>query len=481
MIDKFEVSEFAKALTLTTEVVEKDYVLSWILAGINNNFQLEKEWIFKGGTCLKKCYFETYRFSEDLDFTISDEAHLEKTFLINQFNNIADWVYENSGIQIVKNLTEFDVHPDSTKKYVAGKIKYIGPLGERRGGHAKILLDLTAKELLALPSERKRVFHPYSDEPMEGIWSRSYCFEEVFAEKVRALAERARPRDLYDVIHLFRREAVIDKTQLVSTLKRKCEFKSIEIPTLDSISKHPKIGELHSQWSHMLKHQLSALPPIESFLHDLGSFFDWLYEDSGVVTTEEISDELQDSYSNQPKFVGSPNELDQSWIMPERLTYPTPDSARLEKIRFAAANQLCLEIIYTKKDGTTQKYTLEPYAVVRSIKSDLYLSAMKSGTEETRSFILVQIKDIAITEKPFKPRWPIEISSGGRLKIKQNEATHSTGNKGNDYGPKYIYRCTSCHKLFYKKKMDQSLRDHKNKQGGPCYGRYSIYVRTKWR
>ena len=25
---------------------------------------------FKNGTCLRKCYYETYRFSEDLDFTV---------------------------------------------------------------------------------------------------------------------------------------------------------------------------------------------------------------------------------------------------------------------------------------------------------------------------------------------------------------------------------------------------------------------------
>ena len=33
--------------------------------------------MFKGGTCLKKCYFETYRFSEALDFTFRDDAHLD--------------------------------------------------------------------------------------------------------------------------------------------------------------------------------------------------------------------------------------------------------------------------------------------------------------------------------------------------------------------------------------------------------------------
>ncbi len=51
------------------DIIEKDYVLSWVLAGIHMHEATKNSWIFKGGTCLKKCYFETYRFSEDLDFT----------------------------------------------------------------------------------------------------------------------------------------------------------------------------------------------------------------------------------------------------------------------------------------------------------------------------------------------------------------------------------------------------------------------------
>ena len=69
MIDKREILEAASSLSLLPNVVEKDYVLGWILAGINAHEELSESWVFKGGTCLKKCYFETYRFSEDLDFT----------------------------------------------------------------------------------------------------------------------------------------------------------------------------------------------------------------------------------------------------------------------------------------------------------------------------------------------------------------------------------------------------------------------------
>ena len=51
-------------------MIEKDYVLGWLLWGIGSDPVLGQKWIFKGGTCLKKCYIETYRFSEDLDFTV---------------------------------------------------------------------------------------------------------------------------------------------------------------------------------------------------------------------------------------------------------------------------------------------------------------------------------------------------------------------------------------------------------------------------
>jgi predicted nucleotidyltransferase component of viral defense system len=69
MISKLEILSVATAAQLIPTTVEKDYALSWMLYGISKHIALS-EWIFKGGTCLKKCYFETYRFSEDLDFTV---------------------------------------------------------------------------------------------------------------------------------------------------------------------------------------------------------------------------------------------------------------------------------------------------------------------------------------------------------------------------------------------------------------------------
>ena len=74
MITRLDIQDRVREWGLREDVVEKDYVLSWLLWGIGSDATLGDKWVFKGGTCLKKCYLETYRFSEDLDFTIMPEG-----------------------------------------------------------------------------------------------------------------------------------------------------------------------------------------------------------------------------------------------------------------------------------------------------------------------------------------------------------------------------------------------------------------------
>ncbi|MDA0791414.1 MAG: nucleotidyl transferase AbiEii/AbiGii toxin family protein [Proteobacteria bacterium] len=77
MISKQEIIDAAGNANLQPYVVEKDYVVGWLLWGIGSA-DIGETWIFKGGTCLKKCFFETYRFSEDLDFTLTERDHINR-------------------------------------------------------------------------------------------------------------------------------------------------------------------------------------------------------------------------------------------------------------------------------------------------------------------------------------------------------------------------------------------------------------------
>ncbi len=46
--------EARKSTALSWEIIERDYILSWVLAGIGVNEKLQNGLIFKGGTALKK-------------------------------------------------------------------------------------------------------------------------------------------------------------------------------------------------------------------------------------------------------------------------------------------------------------------------------------------------------------------------------------------------------------------------------------------
>ena len=126
--------------------------------------------------------------------------------------------------------------------------------------------------------------------PDNGIKSRCYCFEELFAEKIRALAERERPRDLYDVVHLYRHEELAsDQTIILSTLEKKCAFKEISVPTMETFRNRPEREELEAEWENMLAHQLPALPSFEQFWVELPEVMKWLYGVVEKVKKEAIS------------------------------------------------------------------------------------------------------------------------------------------------------------------------------------------------
>ena len=111
MISKEEIQIIAAEKKFSTLVVEKDYVLGWVVAGINHSPEINKNWVFKGGTCLKKCYFDEYRFSEDLDYSyVGNALHQDETssdFYKNIFLNIGAWIYENSGIILPKESIKY--------------------------------------------------------------------------------------------------------------------------------------------------------------------------------------------------------------------------------------------------------------------------------------------------------------------------------------------------------------------------------------
>ena len=89
---------------------------------------LTRTWVFKGGTCLRKCYYETFRFSEDLDFTVIDGGPEEPDDLRQIFGEIAEWMREESGIELILDDKSFRRRQNKRgKPTTQGRIAYRGP------------------------------------------------------------------------------------------------------------------------------------------------------------------------------------------------------------------------------------------------------------------------------------------------------------------------------------------------------------------
>jgi predicted nucleotidyltransferase component of viral defense system len=479
MIGRDEILRVANTLGLEPRVVEKDYVLGWVLHNIARDPLLGESWVFKGGTCLKKCFFETYRFSEDLDFTVTDPGQLNEDILIERFRAIGERLYDETGIELPAELLRFKIWSGKFGKPAGeGRLSYRGPIAPRGGDLPRIKIDLTADEALVLPPVIRNVSHAYSDVPPEGMTARCYAFEEVFGEKVRALGERARPRDLYDVINLFRNGEFRAAAAVIrDVLRQKCAFKSIRIPTFEALGGFR--DELFGEWGNMLGHQLPSLPPVESFWDALPEFFAWLAGASAPIAVSAYPLAAGDQVLRAPAGA---------------IRIPGRSTPAIEVIRFAGANRLCVDLDYVDDQGRRSIRTIEPYSLRRTQAGDIILHAVRADAEQHRSYRFDRIQGASVTNRTFTPRYAVELTPTGPL-VAPEATSRVSATSGLPFGwghparvgrrtsgpngPVYVYRCPMCSKKFEHKTQNPALRRHKNSSGWDCSGRHGIFERMK--
>lgn len=441
-------------------MVEKDYVLGWLLWGIGENRSLGTTWVFKGGTCLKKCYIETYRFSEDLDFTVLPGGPIESDDVLPLLAEVLANVNEASGIDFSIEAPRLKLRQGG--RTAEGRVYYRGPRGAPMP--ARIKLDLSAEEAVARPPVLRDIAHAYPDELPGAAQVRCYSFEELFAEKIRAMGERSRPRDLYDIVNLFRREDLRLEQELIrSTLEEKCSSKGVEFPSHEAIVSSSRRVELESEWENMLGHQLPALPPFAEFWQELEVLFQWLAGDAVEEPVESIA---------------AMQSEDGAWSPPPTLA--TWGRASLEVVRFAATNHLLVELSY---GGSTR--LIEPYSLRRSSAGALLLYALRADSREIRCYRVDRIQAVRATTQPFRPVYAIEFGSSGALSatpVRRRAGLPSLGTPRRRTrsvaGPRYVVRCATCGKEFRRKTRSTTMRKHKAPGGWPCPGRRGNVVRV---
>ena len=244
MISAKDIRSRARELGVLETTIERDYAQNWLLKHLASI-----EMALKGGTGIRKAYIKNYRFSDDLDFTMLKK--MGSFELNNLIRTAVLGAKEESGI----NFDEKVSIEENINGFVA--TVYFRIL-RSAGNPIKIKLDMTApeKEEVLLPLKARVIIHPYPDDFHARI--QAYSLEEMMAEKIRAIFERTRPRDLYDV---WRIHNEIDKRKVLDILYKKCQAKDVE---MDVRSLEGRRGDFANAWTNSLRHQFKTLPDFDT-------------------------------------------------------------------------------------------------------------------------------------------------------------------------------------------------------------------------
>ncbi len=221
MEDKINLDELRRISVKTgfsSKLLEKDYYLTKILQKISE--KKIKYLVFKGGTCLNKCYLGFYRLSEDLDFVYNqDVKHLEKPKIKKILDNLRRELFS------ILNEAKFKTNKElgmgwkmltSTEDPKIVGLEIITNYNSMIDNSVQtIKLEISFRKKLRKPTKLMTIKHEFIDtlgEPIlkENIEIEAIDLVENFAEKVRALIIRKNIaiRDIYDIYFILKNNLV---------------------------------------------------------------------------------------------------------------------------------------------------------------------------------------------------------------------------------------------------------------------------------
>jgi predicted nucleotidyltransferase component of viral defense system len=263
-------------------LVEKDYALSYLLAGIMHVDDLRDGLLLKGGTALKKAYLPNYRFSEDLDFSIRPDKKLGHTdTLIHRAVAECEQLLQERGAFLVtwQRLELRLPHPGGQD----ARVQFPG----QRQPFCRLKVEVTHDELVLFPLLKRSLLHGFPENMTVNL--NCYSLEEIAAEKLRALLQsRLRLskrgwgasrvcRDYYDLWRIFG-ESDVNRVQFVENLARKCAHREIEFESALSFFDPSIVQVAEREWARQLSPFVPDPPTAGRVLRDLQSMILELWE-----------------------------------------------------------------------------------------------------------------------------------------------------------------------------------------------------------
>jgi predicted nucleotidyltransferase component of viral defense system len=198
----------------TLAQVEQDLIISRALTEIYNDAHISETLVFRGGTALNKLFLQpSARYSEDLDFVQKEAAPIGET------------------IDAIRRVLEPWLGTPSWKITQRGaKLLYKYEAINNMAAKLKIEINTTEHfQVLPLKTEKFTINTKWFAGSADVI---THEIDELMATKLRALYQRRKGRDLFDLWYVVTNE-LINVDRVIDIFSKYCEYNGIKISSED--------------------------------------------------------------------------------------------------------------------------------------------------------------------------------------------------------------------------------------------------------
>jgi predicted nucleotidyltransferase component of viral defense system len=454
MISRGEIEQKGLEFGVHVADVQRDYVLGWFLLAVYSSTALRNSLVLKGGNCLRKAYFPNTRFSVDIDFSTQDA--IDQSFVMQEFNAACQFVSAQTGVafDVDRNNIRVQGQLDEKRRVFDVRLYFKDFYGHADHISIRLSIDITEFDRIYLPSQARRVIHPYSDTDRCSGELRCLKLEEMVANKLKCLLQRRHVPDVYDLVYsvFINRDIEVDRGEVLSVFLQKTIYERSPGVARQLLLDLP-LAALKGAWS---KYIVAPIQGVLDFDDTLGRF-------------HSIVDELFGTFepTGRASFAFFPSHL------------RTP-------IMQAGADRKIVRMTY---DGIRRD--VEPYALAYKRRKDGHREEYFYGWDLTggrtsgpgiKAFVNTKIQGLEISNEAFAPRYPIELAKAGE----QSGRGYFSGTRFGSghtatisrlrHGWRYTIECIYCSRQFKRMRRDTAMKPHKDGYGNQCYGRRGVIV-----
>ncbi len=226
-----ELERLSAKTGFSPRLLEKDYHLTRILHKISE--KKIKDLIFKGGTCLNKCYLGFYRLSEELDFVYNQDVKnltkLQIKRILNSLRRELIGILDEMGFKTSKELGKgWKMLTSKEDPKIIGLEIIMTYDSMIDNSPQTIKIEISFRKKLRNLTKMKEIKHEFIDALGDPILRRDIKIEvidleENFAEKVRALVIRKNIaiRDIYDIYFILKNNLVKINKEIIDLILTK--------------------------------------------------------------------------------------------------------------------------------------------------------------------------------------------------------------------------------------------------------------------